>query len=96
MAVSAASKGRAEVVNGPGVSPVKLSGVAGAVVNMAVTDLTASMIRLQAPRPLQSPDQPANVEPLAGVTVSVTAVPLTRDIGQVLATGQGPPEMPFE
>jgi hypothetical protein len=37
----------------------------------AVTDFGPSMVTLQPPFPLQSPSQPANVDPGAGVAVSV-------------------------
>jgi hypothetical protein len=42
------------------------------VVNVAVTDRFVDMVRLQAPVPVQAPDQPVNVAPLAGVAVSET------------------------
>jgi hypothetical protein len=43
---------------------------------MAVTEVFAEIMRLHAPVPLHPPDHPAKVEPLWGVAVSVTFVPL--------------------
>ena len=44
--------------------------------NVAVTDLLASMVTVQLPVPEQPPPlHPMNVKFLAGVAVSVTAVP---------------------
>jgi len=43
-----------------------------AVANVAVTFFGASMVRVQVPVPVQSPDQPLKVYPVAGVAVSVT------------------------
>jgi hypothetical protein len=43
--------------------------------NVAVTALLALIVRVQVPVPVQSPLQPVNVEPVAGVAVSVTLVP---------------------
>ena len=42
------------------------------------------------PVPEQSPDQPVKSDPIFGVTVSITAVPLARATLQV-----APQEMPF-
>jgi hypothetical protein len=44
--------------------------------NVAVTVAAAESVTLQAPPPVQPPDQPVNVEPPVGVAVRVTAVPL--------------------
>jgi hypothetical protein len=44
-------------------------------VKVAVALLLASIIRLQAPVPLQAPPQPWKLQPLIGVAVKVTAVP---------------------
>ena len=44
-------------------------------VNVAVTDLAASIVTLHAPVPEQAPLQPAKVAPASGVAVSVTTVP---------------------
>ena len=41
----------------------------------AVTDFGPSMLTLQPPLPLQSPSQPANVDPSAGVAESVAVEP---------------------
>jgi hypothetical protein len=43
--------------------------------NVAVTVLSASIVTWHAAAPEQSPDQPVNVEPEAGLAVSVTWVP---------------------
>ena len=48
----------------------------GNVSNVAVTFFAASMVTEQLPVPVQAPPQPAKTEPLPGVAVSVTAVPL--------------------
>ncbi len=45
-------------------------------VNVAVTVLAASIVTSQAPVPEHAPPQPVNVEPVAGVGVSVTTVPM--------------------
>lgn len=50
---------------------------------VAVTFFAASMVTVQVPAPLQSPLQPTNTEPLAGVAVSVTTAPLWKDAVQV-------------
>ncbi len=42
---------------------------------VAVTDLTASMVTVQGPVPVQSPLQPVKVDPAAEVAVRVTEVP---------------------
>jgi len=44
-------------------------------VNVAVTEVSLVNDTLQAPVPLQAPDQPANVELAVGAAVSVTMVP---------------------
>ena len=46
------------------------------VLNVAVTDRDAVIDSTQLPVPLHEPLQPANVEPLAAVAVSVTDAPL--------------------
>jgi hypothetical protein len=46
--------------------------------NVAVTDELAVRVTAHVPVPLQAPDQPANVEPVLGVAVSVTGVPLAK------------------
>jgi len=43
--------------------------------NVAVTEAAAVSVKVHVPVPLHAPDQPANVEPVPGVAVSVTAVP---------------------
>jgi hypothetical protein len=50
----------------------------------AVTFLAALMLTVQAPVPVQSPLQPAKVEPAAGVAVRVTLVPLLKEALHVL------------
>ena len=47
--------------------------------NVAVTAVSALIITVHVPVPEQPPpDQPANVEPVAGVAVSVTCVPVLK------------------
>ncbi len=48
-------------------------------VNVAVTDRAALIVTLHAPVPLHAPDQPANVDPDAGVAVKATGVEATKD-----------------
>ena len=50
--------------------------VTGRSENVADTDLACVMLSVQVPVPEQAPDQPLKPEPLAGVTVSVTLVPV--------------------
>jgi hypothetical protein len=52
--------------------------------NVAVTLFAASVKTTQASVPVQAPVHPANVEPLTGVTVRVTGVPLLKDALQVV------------
>jgi hypothetical protein len=54
-----------------------------AVLNVAVTDVLAVSVTVHALVPVHAPDQPANVDPLAAVGVSVTAVPLLKVALQV-------------
>jgi hypothetical protein len=56
-------------------SSIEISGPSEARSNVAVTALSASIVSMQVPVPLQSPLQPANVESPAGVAVRVTDVP---------------------
>ncbi len=44
-------------------------------VKVAVTDRFWVIVMLHGPVPLQAPFQPANVQPVAGVALSVTGVP---------------------
>ena len=45
---------------------------------LAVTDLLASITKLQADVPLHAPLQPAKVEPVVGVAVKLTLVPVVK------------------
>ena len=45
------------------------------VSNVAVTDCAAFIVTTQLPVPVQAPLQPVNVDPVAGVAVSVTTLP---------------------
>jgi hypothetical protein len=47
-------------------------------VNVAVAEAAAVGVKLQVPVPVQAPDQLANVDPVLGVAVSVTGVPLVK------------------
>jgi len=53
--------------------------------NVAVTALAAAIVKTQVAVPVQPPvpDHPVNVDPAAGVAVSVTAVPLMNDAEQL-------------
>ena len=45
------------------------------IMKVAVTDRAASIVTTHAPEPTQSPLQPVNDEPTAGIGISVTSVP---------------------
>jgi hypothetical protein len=47
-------------------------------VNVAVTEALLVNVTLQAPVPVQAPDQPANVDVAFEAAVSVTTVPLVK------------------
>ncbi len=53
------------------------------MLNVAVTDSADVIVTTQLPVPLQAPLQPANTDPLAGVSVNVTTVPLAKSAVQV-------------
>ena len=76
--------------------PVGATGAdGGATVKLAVTDLTASIVTEQLPVPTHAPDQPVNVEPLEGVAVILTTVPLRRfSWHELLSAGHVPLLMP--
>ena len=61
------------------------------MLKVAVTKCDVAMFTVQAPVPVQSPPQPVKVDPLLGVAVSVTRVPLVNDakqaVGQLMAAG---------
>jgi len=80
--------GELEIVPLPAPAFVRLS-VKGCSANVAVTLWAALIVTVQVPVPVQPPLQPVNVEPVAGVAVSVTAVPLANAVEQV-----APHEMP--
>jgi hypothetical protein len=73
----------------PAVCTVSVS--VGVILNVAVTELAAVSVTLQAPVPVQAPDHPANVDPALAVGVSVTAVPLAKPalhvVGQLIPAG---------
>src|SRR5512146_1816806 len=54
------------------------------LLNVAVTDASAFMVKVQAPVPVQAPLQPVNDDPEAAVWVRVTAVPGANDAEQVV------------
>ena len=58
-----------------GADVVVVDVVCSGTLKTAVTAFASSMLTLQAPFPLQSPSQPAKVDPGAGVAVSVAVEP---------------------
>jgi hypothetical protein len=65
--------------------PILATVSAALTVNVAVALRSALMTNVQVGEvPLQAPLQPVNVEPVAGVAVSVTVVPLARPTSQVV------------
>jgi hypothetical protein len=50
---------------------------------VALTACTALIVTVQAPVPVQAPLQPVNVEPVAGVAVKVTELPLANEAAHV-------------
>jgi hypothetical protein len=58
----------------PALETVRVSVVA-ALLKVAVTLLSDARSKLHVPVPVQAPLQPANVDPVAGVSVQVMAVP---------------------
>ena len=66
-----------ELVTVPEPSVSTVSAYAGTTaVNVAVTARAALIVSEHVPVPVQAPLQPVKVEPVAGVAVSATAVPL--------------------
>ena len=57
---------------------------------VAVTDLAALIVTVQTPVPEHAPDQPTNLEPAAGLAVSVTLAPYAKTCEQA-----EPHEMPL-
>lgn len=55
----------------------------GFAVKVAVTEVAAETVTLQAALPLQAPPQPVNVNPVPAVAVNVTWVPLVKVAVQV-------------
>ena len=51
--------------------------------NVAVTDLAADIVTLQAPAPLQAPPHPPKRDVPSGVAVSATTVPTSKLAEQV-------------
>jgi hypothetical protein len=58
--------------------PVRVVCCAVDRLNVAVTAWLEFIVTVQLPVPEQAPDHPANVEPVFGVAVSVTAVPAAK------------------
>lgn len=65
------------------VSVLYAGGGGGFASKRAVTERLASVVSVQAPVPEQAPDQPANLDPAAGVAVSLTTVPKAKLWAQV-------------
>src|SRR6185312_14623895 len=61
-----------------GLTVIEESAAGGLELKVALTDFAASMVTLHAPVPLQAPPQPANAEPVSGVAVKLTTVPLAK------------------
>ena len=59
--------------------------------NVAVTERAALIVSVQPPVPEHAPDQPANLEPAAGVALRLTTVPSSRSAAQVEPQSIGPP-----
>jgi hypothetical protein len=51
-------------------------GAVAVLLNVAVAEVGAVIVRVQFPEPEHAPDQPAKVEPASAATVRVTLVPL--------------------
>ena len=62
----------------------KLTSLTPEVLNVAVSEAAALIVTEQAPVPVQGPLQPAKVDPLSGVSVNVTIVPLAKFAVQVV------------
>ena len=68
-----------------GMAGVTAIEVRGTTLNVAVTDLAASIVTVHVPVPEQpAPLQPTKVEPTAGLAVRVTLTPLVKEATQVL------------
>jgi hypothetical protein len=72
-----------------GLTVIEESAAAGLELKVALIDFAASMVTLQGPVPVQTPPQPANVEPESGVVVKLTTEPLSKFAEQL-----GPQEIP--
>ena len=59
----------------PALTTVKLKRSTVAALKVAVTDLASVMETTHEPEPVQAPDHPAKVDPLAAFAVNVTEVP---------------------
>src|SRR5690349_6209557 len=58
-------------------------GLTASALKVALTARASDIVTLQAPGPVQAPDQPAKVEPEAGVAFSVTSVSASKEALQV-------------
>ena len=63
------------------------TGVPG-LVKRARSEVSGRIVSVQSPLPVQSPNQPANAECVAGVAVSVTCSPTWPEMSQGLDSSQ--------
>ena len=77
-------EGEEVMVPTPGPALVTVRVGVGFGMNAAVTVLAASIVTLQSYRPEHAPDQPAKIEPGAGVALRTTSEPVTKPAEQVV------------